>query len=79
MKDDRVTNTANIIVYGDELRKMRQEDLNRWKRRVSRSVGAQKWNMEGANTLDEMYPHMISQNEAYDMVLKIIGAKWKNV
>ena len=77
--DDRMTSTANIITSGSELREIRRQDLGRWKRRISRSIEAQKWDMEGADSLDEIYPHMISQNEAYDMALKIIGAKWKNI
>lgn len=78
-KDDRITNTANILMSGAEVRKMRAVDLSRWKRRLHRSIEAQMYNLEGANTLDEMYPYWVAQNEAYKMCLKIINAKWKNV
>lgn len=37
------------------------------------------YNLEGANTLDERYSYWVFQNEAYEMCLKIINAKWKNV
>lgn len=78
-EDDRITNTASIILSGDELRKMRQKDLARWKRRLHRSIEAQKWRYDPETTNMEDAHRMSLQNEAYDMALSIIGAKWKNI
>lgn len=79
MKNDNITNTSNITLSGSEVRKMRQKDLARWKRRLHKQVEIQKWvyDPETTNMTDA---HMYSlQNEAYDMVLAIIKADWKNI
>jgi DNA-dependent RNA polymerase auxiliary subunit epsilon len=77
--DDRRTGTSNVMLTGAELRKIRQQDLARWKRRVHRSIEAQKYDLEHINPLDEMFQIYEAENRAYDMALKIIGARWKNV
>ena len=77
--DDRITNTSNIQLSGTEVREVRKKDLARWKRRMHRSIKAQKYNMEEMNPFDEMYQIYEAENRAYDMCLSIINAKWKNV
>ena len=79
MKDDRKTSTANVQVTGSELRLLRQKDLERWKRRLHKSIEAQKWKYDPEMTSMEDQHRYSLQNEAYDMVLKIINAKWKNI
>jgi hypothetical protein len=77
MSDDRITNTSSIILYGDEVRAMRQKDLARWKRRIAKKVETQKFKEFSGHAKERKYQE--GANDAYDMVLKIIGAKWKNV
>lgn len=76
-QDDRRTNTANIQIGGGELRKMRVEDLARWKRRLARNVEAQKFREFSGHANERRYQE--GANDAYDAVLKIINAKWKNL
>jgi hypothetical protein len=76
-KDDRITNTGNIAVSGTELRQLRQKDLARWKRRLAKTVEVQKFK-ELSGIADERR-YQEGANDAYDVVLKAIGAKWKNV
>lgn len=76
MKDDRKTNTANVVVTGEELRHIRKEDIERWKRRTHKQVVAQMVNLTEMNPLDEMYQIYGAENRAYEMALKIINAKF---
>jgi hypothetical protein len=76
-QDDRKTNTSNIQMTGEEVREMRTADLARWKRRLARKVQAQKF--KDLSGLADERRYQVGANDAYDMVLKIIGAKWKNV
>ncbi len=78
MTDDRITNTASIIVSGEEVRKMRQQDLQRWKRRATRKIAAQKYMTIPDRPLEER-AHLQAWNDACDVALKIINAKWKNI
>lgn len=76
--DDRITNAANIFMSGDQIRKMKKQDLARWKRRAARKIRAQKY-----RTIEDRPPEerkdLQAWNDACDAALKIINAKWKNV
>lgn len=67
----RGTGTANMIVTGDQMREIRQADVDRFKRKVIRKIKAQKHYIEDGMNLEEA-GWKTRENDAYDMAIRII-------
>lgn len=73
-KDDRVSDVSNILVSGSELKRIYRENNERTKRRLHRKIEVQKWTSFSGDAKERAYQE--GANDAYDMCLSIINAKF---
>lgn len=73
-QDNRLTSTANVILRGSELREIIKTAVERSKRRIHRSIEAQKFGALVGTKEQRTYQQ--AANEAYDMALRIVNAQF---
>ena len=71
--DDRRDGSSNLMITGKELRSIRSNDRERWKRHVHRSIEAQKWDMSTEKWVCEDHPTKEQEHRLFPFFWKRCG------